>query len=168
MRATPIRVKRCKGNETKTPTRGMVDGAGTVRGSGCAGLCAEAGCPCGSESPGQCGAKGAEAAGKTAAAPATETIAESGTGGDEARIRNVNRPPDAHANRPGTEARPNNNPNRPPSAYTPPPRRFNELSPQDRQRVLEYNRRLQSLPPAQRQELQDRARVWSQMSPAAA
>jgi hypothetical protein len=32
--------------------------------------------------------------------------------------------------------------------------------------VLEYNRRLQSLPPAQRQELQDRARVWSQMSPA--
>jgi hypothetical protein len=79
---------------------------------------------------------------------------------------NPNRPPDTHANHSGPEARPNNNPNRPPSAYTPPPRRFNELNPQDRQRVLEYNRRLQSLPPAQRQELQDRARVWGQMSPA--
>lgn len=79
---------------------------------------------------------------------------------------NPNRPPDTHANHSGTEARPNNNPNRPPSTFTPPPRRFNELSPQDRQRVLEYNRRLQSLPPAQRQELQDRARVWGQMSPA--
>ena len=86
--------------------------------------------------------------------------------GGRSQNGNPNRPPDAHSNHSGTEARPNNNPNRPPSSYTPPPRKFNELSPQDRQRVLEYNRRLQSLPPAQRQELQDRARVWGQMSPA--
>jgi hypothetical protein len=78
---------------------------------------------------------------------------------------NPNRPSDTHPNQAEGNARPNNNPNRPPSSYTPPPRKFNELNSQDRQRVLEYNRRLQSLPPAQRQELQDRARVWGQMSP---
>jgi hypothetical protein len=76
----------------------------------------------------------------------------------------ANRPPNSNASRPGT-TQPNVNPNRPPTAYTPPTRKFNELSPQDKQRVLEYNRRLQSLPPAQRQEMQDRARIWGQMTP---
>jgi hypothetical protein len=78
----------------------------------------------------------------------------------------ANRPPNPNVNRPGTAGQPNN-PNRPPSSYTPPPqRKFNDLSPQDKQKVLEYNRRLQSLPPAQRQEMQDRGRVWGQMTPA--
>ena len=85
--------------------------------------------------------------------------------GGRSQNSNVNRPPDAHPNHAGAEGRPNDNPNRPPSSYTLPPRKFNELSPQDKRRVLEYNRRLQSLPPAQRQELQDRAHIWGQMTP---
>jgi hypothetical protein len=61
---------------------------------------------------------------------------------------------------------PSNNPNRPPSAYTPPPKRdFNSLSSQEKQKVLEDNRRLQKLPPAQRQELQERAQVWNKLTP---
>lgn len=78
---------------------------------------------------------------------------------------NVRRLPGANPNRPGPGAFPNNNPNRPPSNFVPAPRRnFNSLTPQEKQRVLENNRRLQNLPPAQRQELQERARVWGQMS----
>jgi len=69
-------------------------------------------------------------------------------------------------NRAETAMRPNNNPNRPLSAYTPPPKKeFNSLSPQERQKVLENNRRLQNLPPAQRQELQERAQVWNKLTP---
>jgi hypothetical protein len=69
-------------------------------------------------------------------------------------------------NRAGTAMRPNNNPNRPSLAYTPPPKKeFNSLSAQERQKVLENNRRLQNLPPAQRQELQERAQVWSKLRP---
>jgi hypothetical protein len=92
--------------------------------------------------------------------------------------RNANRPPERNSNRPDMNAqtngnpsrpdsstRPNNNPNRPPSAYTPPPRKFNELSPQDKKKVLENRQRLQNLPPAQRQEIEDRGRVWGQMTP---
>jgi hypothetical protein len=76
----------------------------------------------------------------------------------------ANRPP--NMNRAETATRPNNNPNRPPTAYTPPPRRdFNSLNPQERQKVLEDNRRLQKLPPAQRQELQERAQVWNKLTP---
>src|SRR3979490_3392298 len=78
----------------------------------------------------------------------------------------ANRPPNSNANRTETAPRPNNNPNRPPSAYTPPPRKeFNNLSPLERQKVLENNRRLQNLPPAQRQELQERAQVWNKLTP---
>ena len=78
---------------------------------------------------------------------------------------NSNRPPASNSNHAGTEARPNNNSNRPPSAYTPPPRRdFNNLNPQEKRKVLEDNKRLQNLPPAQRQELQERAHIWNQMT----
>jgi len=78
----------------------------------------------------------------------------------------ANRLPSANTNRAETATRPNYNPNRPPPSYTPPPRRdFNSLSSQERQRVLENNRRLQNLPPAQRQELQDRAQVWNRLTP---
>lgn len=73
------------------------------------------------------------------------------------------------ANRPDSVTRPNGNPNRPPSAYTPPPappRKFSDLSPQDRQKVLEYNRKYQNLTPAQRQELKDRQKAWDGLTPA--
>jgi len=77
-----------------------------------------------------------------------------------------NRPPNPNVNRADMMGQPNINPNRPPSAYTPPPKKeFNSLSPQERQKVLENNRRLQKLPPAQRQELQARAQVWNRMTP---
>jgi len=62
---------------------------------------------------------------------------------------------------------PNNNPNRPPSSYTPPQpqRKFSDLPPQDRQRILEYNNKYRNLPPAQRQELKDRADAWGKLTP---
>ena len=72
------------------------------------------------------------------------------------------------ANRPDSAARPNGNPNRPPSAYTPPAaqRKFSDLPPQERQRVLENYNRLSNMSPAQRQELQRRAAIWNRLTPA--
>jgi hypothetical protein len=52
---------------------------------------------------------------------------------------------------------------RPPSANTPPPR-YNNLSPQDKQRVFNNYRALQHATPAQRQELQNRVGVWNSLS----
>jgi hypothetical protein len=74
------------------------------------------------------------------------------------------------ANRPNFVPRPSlnphNNPNRPPSSYTPPPaRRFSDLPPQEKQRVLENNNRYRNLPPAQRQELQRRQAIWNGLTP---
>ena len=78
---------------------------------------------------------------------------------------NARRPAGPGADRAESTPRANANPNRPPSAYTPPPKRdFNNLNPQEKRKVLEDNRRLQNLPPAQRQELQERAHVWDKMT----
>ena len=52
---------------------------------------------------------------------------------------------------------------RPPSANVPPPR-YNNLSPQDKQRVFNNYRALQKETPAQRQELQNRVGVWNSLS----
>ena len=79
--------------------------------------------------------------------------------------RNGNRPPQANSGRPYGDARTNNNPNRPPSAYTQPPRSFNSLNPQEKQRALENYRNYQKLPPAQRQQIQDAQRNWNGLSP---
>jgi hypothetical protein len=54
---------------------------------------------------------------------------------------------------------------RPPSANTP-PKNFNNLSPQDKQRVLSNNRKWQNLSPSQRQQVQERQQVWQKMTPA--
>jgi hypothetical protein len=54
---------------------------------------------------------------------------------------------------------------RPPSANTP-PQSYSNLTPQDKQRVLNNNRQWQNLNPAQRQQLQERAHVWGQMTQA--
>jgi hypothetical protein len=54
---------------------------------------------------------------------------------------------------------------RPPSANTP-QKNFNSLPPQDKQRVLNNYNQLQKASPAQRQALQDRARIWGQMTQA--
>ena len=76
----------------------------------------------------------------------------------------ANRPPSSNANRPGATGQ-SNNPNRPPSAHTPPPKRFNELTPQEKQKIIENNRRLQNLTPAQRQELKTRAENLNHLTP---
>lgn len=71
-------------------------------------------------------------------------------------------------NRPNTVIRPNTNPNRPPSAYTPPAapqRKFNELSPADQRRVLENSRKYQNLTPAQKQDMQERVNAWNRLTP---
>ena len=71
-------------------------------------------------------------------------------------------------NRPDGNARANNNPNRPPSAYTPPPprRTFNELTPPEKNRVIENYKKLQSLPPSQRQEITGpRKDTWGTLTP---
>lgn len=71
-------------------------------------------------------------------------------------------------NHPNTALPPNNNSNRPPSAYTPPPapqRKFNERAPQDQQKLIENNRKYQNLSPAQRQEIQERYQAWNRLTP---
>src|ERR1700682_4015824 len=55
---------------------------------------------------------------------------------NERQNSGANRPPNSNMNRAETAMRPNNNPNRPPSTYTPPKTEFNNLSPQERQRGL--------------------------------
>jgi len=84
---------------------------------------------------------------------------------NERQNSGANRPPSVNGNRADTSARPNNNPNRPPSAYTPPQRKFNDLNAQEKQRVVENNRRLQNLTPAQRQEMNGRIENWNRMTP---
>jgi hypothetical protein len=84
--------------------------------------------------------------------------------------KNAAKPPQ-NGGRPNSVPRPspnpNNNPNRPPSLYNPPQpqRKFSDLPPQDRQRILENNNKYKNLPPAQRQELKDRAEQWNRMTP---
>jgi hypothetical protein len=79
---------------------------------------------------------------------------------------NANRPPERNSNRPNTTARPNNNPNRPPSAYTPPPaRKFDRLPPQEQQRILQNKKNFEKLPPAQRQQREEAARNWTKLTP---
>jgi hypothetical protein len=82
------------------------------------------------------------------------------------RPPNANRPPASGVNRPGMVTGPSNNPNRPPSAYTPPPpKTFNSLNQQDKQRVLENNRRFQNLLPGQKQQMREAAANWSKLTP---
>jgi hypothetical protein len=77
----------------------------------------------------------------------------------------ANRPPNANMNRAATAARPNNNPNRPPSAYTPPARKFNELSPQEQKKVVENYNKQKNLTPAQIPEINDRIKTWQNLTP---
>jgi Protein of unknown function (DUF3106) len=68
---------------------------------------------------------------------------------------------------PHPNGNPNGNPNRPPSSYAPPQpqRRFSDLPPQDRQKILENNNKYRNLPPAQREELSRRAEQWGRLTP---
>lgn len=72
---------------------------------------------------------------------------------------NANRPPDAQR-----FANPRENPNRPPSSYDR-PRSFRQLSPEEKRKVLENERRLRNLPADRQEEFRNRARVWDRMTP---
>ncbi|HXL23704.1 MAG TPA: DUF3106 domain-containing protein [Candidatus Dormibacteraeota bacterium] len=59
-----------------------------------------------------------------------------------------------------------NSPNRPPNAYTPPPpRSFNSLNSQEKQRALENNKRFQNLTPAQKQQMHEATDNWNRLTP---
>jgi Protein of unknown function (DUF3106) len=77
-----------------------------------------------------------------------------------------NRPPNANVNRADIMGQPNINPNRPPSAYTPPPpKRFNSLPRQEQQKILQNNKSFEKLPPAQKQQMREAAANWSRLTP---
>jgi hypothetical protein len=71
-----------------------------------------------------------------------------------------NRPPNAR----NDAERPNLSPNRPPNASNSQPQRLQDLSPAERQRVLENNRRLQKMSPAERQEIKKREQIYSRLT----
>jgi hypothetical protein len=66
-----------------------------------------------------------------------------------------------------TAPRPNveTNPNRPPTSAPNTQDRWRNMSPSDRQRVLQNEDRLRRMSPAQQQVLRDRAQVWNRMTP---
>jgi hypothetical protein len=70
--------------------------------------------------------------------------------------------------RPNVSTNPNvnGNPNRPPATQPPNTQdRWRNMSPSDRQRVLQNEDRLRRMSPAQQQVLRDRAQVWNRMTP---
>src|SRR5256886_7143596 len=61
---------------------------------------------------------------------------------------------------------PNINPNRPPSAYTPPPqKKFNQLSPQEQRKVVENYNKQRNLSPPDRQEIKKREEIFGRLTP---
>jgi len=78
---------------------------------------------------------------------------------------NTGRQPASDINRAGMVPGPSNNPNRPPSAYAPPQRRFNDLTPQEKRRVVDSYNKQKNLNPAQRQEINRRIDNWNKLTP---
>jgi hypothetical protein len=84
---------------------------------------------------------------------------------NERQNSGASRPPNSNANRPELTTRPNTNPNRPPSAYTPPQRKFSDLSPQEKQKVVENYNKQRNLSPADRQEIKKREEIFGRLTP---
>jgi hypothetical protein len=84
---------------------------------------------------------------------------------NERQNSGANRPPNSNTNRAETATRPNTNPNRPPSAYTPPKKEFSNLSPQEKQKVVQSYKNFQNLTPAQRQLRKEAADNWEKLTP---
>jgi len=78
---------------------------------------------------------------------------------------NTNRPPAPDINRAGMMPGSSNNPNRPPSAYAPPQRRFNDLTPQEKRRIVDSYNKQKNLNPTQRQEINRRIDNWNKLTP---
>lgn len=69
-----------------------------------------------------------------------------------------NRPPNAR-----NDAE-HSNPNRPPNANNSPSRRFQDLSPQEKQKVLKNQEKFNRLPPQRQQELREAAQNWKRLT----
>ena len=74
-----------------------------------------------------------------------------------------NRPPEASRE---SGRQPSFNPNRPPSAGNLQPRRFQDLSPAEKQKVLQNREKFNRLPPQKQQELKRAGEVWGRLTPA--
>jgi hypothetical protein len=63
--------------------------------------------------------------------------------------------------------RPNFNPNRPPNAGNPQanPKRFQDLSSEDKRKVLQNQEKFNRLPPQKQQEMREAARNWNRLTP---
>jgi len=80
--------------------------------------------------------------------------------------RAQNERPSPNPNRADIMGTPSINPNRPPSAYTPPPqKKLNQLSPQEQRKVIENYNRQRNLSPADRQEIKKREETFSRLTP---
>jgi hypothetical protein len=86
--------------------------------------------------------------------------AENRGGGQD---RRNDRPP--NYNQGGNAPRNNVNGNRARAVTPPPQERWQNKTPQEKQRLYQYEERLRHLPPAQQQVLRDRAQVWNRMTP---
>ena len=72
-----------------------------------------------------------------------------------------NRPPNAR----NDAERPNTNPNRPPNANSSQPRRLQDMSPAEKQKVLQNNEKYNRMSPQKQQEIQDAYRNWKKLTP---
>lgn len=75
--------------------------------------------------------------------------------------------PNVNPSRPPANGNPGGNPNRPPNTNGPQmnPRRFQDLSKEDKQRVLQNQQKFNRLPPQKQQEMKEAARNWQKMTP---
>jgi hypothetical protein len=106
----------------------------------------------------------------TAPVVASQRRPPSKSGGPAAAARQNarnDRPPNARKGGAQTIPQPKTepNPNRPATTQANPQDRWRSMSPADRQRALQNEKRLQSMSPAQQQVLRDRAQVWNRMTP---
>ena len=72
------------------------------------------------------------------------------------------------ANHAGSTLPSGNNPNRPPSAYTPPlapQKKFNERPAQEQKKLVEDYNKYQNLSPSQQREIQERYHAWNRLTP---
>lgn len=78
-------------------------------------------------------------------------------------LKGANRPPNVRGE---SDQRPNFNPNRPPTATSrrATPRRFQDLSPEEKRRVLQNQERFNRLSPQKQQEMREAAKNWARLT----
>jgi uncharacterized protein DUF3106 len=79
-------------------------------------------------------------------------------------LKGANRPPNVRGE---PDQRSNFNPNRPSTATSPQPtpRRFQDLSPEEKRRVLQNQERFNHLSPQKQQEMREAAKNWARLTP---